>query len=226
MMVRVSAWARTVRGYFLVTVIIGRDPFTGASVPRNVENIIHGFMSLMDGGEEQFNQMKESGAIDRTTQRIDAAVARLNMTPASIIQLFSNLWHSFSLNDLIHPIDAFQRIIATFGEPIGRLIAFVIEIIKIVIEVILQIMSFPIDLINNIIAKAMQAYQMIKHDPIGFLKNLLKAIKQGFEQFFNNIVTHLIFGLTGWLMSELKDAGVPQLTDTSLRGVITWILAV
>lgn len=226
LMVRLSAWARTQRGYFLVTVIIGEDPFTQATVPRNTENVIHGFMSLMEGGEEQFNQMKESGAIDRTTQRVNAAVERLNMTPEAIIQLFIDLWHSFSLNDLIHPIEAFQRIIHKFGEPIGRLIAFVIEIIKIVIDVIMQIMNFPTDLIRNIIAKAMLAIDMIKRDPIGFLKNLLKAIKQGFQQFFTNIVEHLIFGLTGWLMSELKDAGVPELTDISLRGVITWILAV
>ncbi len=226
LMVRLATWARTVRGYYLVTVIIGKDPFTDVIIPRNTENVIHGFMSLMEGGEEQFNQMKESGAIDRTTQRVNAAVERLNMTPASIVQLFIDLWHSFSLNDLIHPIDAFQRIIHRFGEPIGRLIAFVIEIIKIVIDVIMQIMNFPTDLIRNIIAKAMLAIDMIKRDPIGFLKNLLKAIKQGFMQFFNNIVSHLIFGLTGWLMSELKDAGVPELTDTSLRGVITWVLAV
>jgi phage-related protein len=226
LMVRLSAWARTQRGYFLVTVIIGEDPFTKANVPRNTENVIHGFMSLMEGGEEQFNQMKESGAIDRTTQRVNAAVERLNMTPESIIQLFVDLWHSFSLNDLIHPIEAFQRIIHRFGEPIARLIAFVIEIIKIVIDVIMQIMNFPTDLIRNIIAKAMLAIEMIKRDPIGFLKNLLKAIKEGFTQFFTNIVEHLIFGLTGWLMSELKDAGVPELKDTTLRGVITWILAV
>jgi phage-related protein len=226
LMVRLSAWARTQRGYFLVTVIIGEDPFTKANVPRNTENVIHGFMSLMEGGEEQFNQMKESGAIDRTTQRVNAAVERLNMTPESIIQLFIDLWHSFSLNDLIHPIEAFQRIIHRFGEPIARLIAFVIEIIKIVIDVIMQIMNFPTDLIRNIIAKAMLAIEMIKRDPIGFLKNLLKAIKEGFTQFFTNIVEHLIFGLTGWLMSELKDAGVPELKDTTLRGVITWILAV
>jgi len=226
LMVRLANWAKTVRGYYLVTVIIGEDPFTNAVVPRTIENIIHGFMSLMEGGEEQFNQMKESGAIDRTTQRIHAAVERLNMTPASIIQLFIDLWHSFSLNDLIHPIDAFHRILARFGEPIARLIAFVIEIIKIVIDVIMQIMNFPTDLIRNIIAKAMLAIDMIKRDPIGFLKNLLRAIKEGFTQFFSNIVNHLVFGLTGWLMSELKDAGVPELTDTSLRGVITWVLQI
>ncbi|HVY71236.1 MAG TPA: hypothetical protein VHH73_14990, partial [Verrucomicrobiae bacterium] len=226
LMTRLSAYARTVRGYFLVTVIIGRNPFTGNRVSRSIENIIHGFMSLMEGGEQQFQQMKESGAIDRTTARIYAAVDRLNMTPESILQLFIDLWNSFSLRDLAHPIQAFERIVATFGEPIGRLIAFVIEIVKIVVEVILQIMNFPVDLITNIIARTRQAFHLIKSDPAGFLKNLLRAIKQGFTQFFDNILTHLLNGVTGWLMSELQDAGVPVLTDFSLQGVITWVLAV
>ena len=226
LMVRLSTWAKETRGYFLVTVIIGKDPFTDAVVERNTENIIHGFMSLMAGGEEQFQQMKESGSIARATERIDAAVARLNMTPAAIVQLFIDLWRGFTLNDLAHPIEAFQRIIDTFGEPIGRLIAFVVEIVKIVVVVILEIMNFPFDLINNIIARTLAAFQSIKRDPIGFLKNLLRAIKQGFIQFFDNIVTHLINGVVGWLMSELRDAGIPELTDFSLRGVIGWVLEV
>ena len=226
LMRRLSAWARTVRGFALVTVIIGKDPFTDEIVPRTMENLIRGFMSLMEGGEEQFNQLKESGAIERTTARIEAAVARLNMTPVYIVQLFTSLWNSFSLNDLAQPIQAFERIIARFGEPIGRLIAFVVEIIRIVIEVILQVMNFPIALIGNIITKAMQAFDMIRADPVGFLKNLLKAIKQGFMQFFDNILQHLMTGITGWLLSELRDAGITAPTDFSLRGIIGWVLEV
>ncbi len=226
LMTRLSAWARTVRGYPLVTVIIGKDPFTNATVPRTVENIIHGFMSLMEGGEEQFNQLQQSGAIGRTVQRINAAVARLNMTPEYIVQLFVQLWNSFSFADLANPIAAFQRILDRFGEPIRRLIAFVVEIIKIVVEVIMQVMNFPSDLIANIIARAMQAFEMIKRDPVGFLKNLLRAIKQGFVQFFNNILRHLLAGLQGWLMSELQDSGVQAPQDFNLRGIIGWVLQI
>lgn len=226
LMVRLSAWARTVRGYPLLTVLIGKDPFTNEKVPRNVPNIIRGFMSLMDGGEEQYQQMVESGAIGRATQRINAAVARLNMTPEGIIQLFTGLWRSFSLNDLAHPIEAFQRIIDTFGEPIGRLIAFVIEIVKIVIVVILEIMNFPFALINNIIAKAMLAFDLIKRDPIGFLKNLLRAIKEGFMQFFDKILEHLFNGLKAWFLSEVQAAGIPIPTDFTVMGIIKWLLAV
>lgn len=226
LMQRLSAWARTVRGYALVTVIIGKDPFTDEAVPFTMENVIKGFFSLMEGGEEQYNQLKESGAIDRTVAKITAAVNRLNMTPAAIVQLFIDLWNSFSINDLMDPIGCFRRILARFGEPIGRLIAFVIEIVKIVIEAILIVMNFPFDLINNIITRAMAAFERIKRDPVAFLKNLLRAIKQGFIQFFDHILQHLIQGLVGWLMSELRDAGVPELTDLSLRGVIAWVLQV
>lgn len=226
LMQRLSTWARSTNGYFLVTVLIGKDPFTNAPVERNVENIIHGFMNLMAGGEEQFQQMKESGSIARATQRIDAAVARLNMTPESIVQLFIDLWKGFTLNDLAHPIEAFQRIINTFGEPIGRLIAFVVEIVKIVVVVILEIMNFPFDLINNIIVKAMQAFDLIKRDPIGFLKNLLRAIKEGFMQFFENILTHLFNGLKAWFLVEVKEAGIPIPTDFTVMGIIKWLLAV
>lgn len=221
-----SEQAATVRGYSLIKVIIGRDPFTNETVERSVPNLIRGFMSLMDGGEEQYAQMVETGAIARIAGQIEAAIATLNMTPAAIIQLFTDLWNSFTIDDLIHPLDAFTRIIEKFGEPIGRLIAFVAEIIRIVIVAILEIMNFPFDLIGNIITRAMQAIEDIKKDPIGFLKNILRAIKQGFVQFFDNIVTHLIDGVTGWLMSELKNANIPVLTDFSLRGVISWVLEV
>lgn len=226
LMRRLSAFASATRGYPLVTVLIGRDPFTDQVVPRSIPNIIRGFMSLMEGGEEQYRQMEESGAIARTTQRINAAVARLNMTPTYIVNLFVNLWNSFSFRDLVNPIAAFRRIINCFGQPIARLIAFIVEIVRIVIEVIMQIMNFPTDLIANIINRAMAAIDSIKRDPIGFLKNLLRAIKQGFVQFFNNILIHLRNGLIGWLLAELRDANIPQPTDFSLRGIIAWALQV
>ncbi|MBW1297383.1 DUF4157 domain-containing protein [Aquimarina litoralis] len=221
-----SSVANETRGFSLVKVIIGKDPFTDEHVPRTVPNLIRGFMSLMEGGEAQYAQMVETGAIARIVGEIEAAVETLNMTPQSIVQLFTDLWNSFTIDDLLNPIDAFMRIIERFGEPIGRLIAFVAEIVRIVIVGILEIMNFPFDLIGNIITRSLQAIEDIKRDPIGFLKNILRAIKEGFIKFFDNIVTHLINGVMGWLMRELRDAGIPELTDFSLQGVISWVLEV
>lgn len=221
-----SEKALTIRGYSLLRVIIGKDPFTNEIIERNVPNLIRGFMSLMSGGEEQYAQMVETGAIARIVGQIDAAVETLNMTPTAIIQMFMDLWNTFTINDLLNPIDAFLRIIEAFGAQIGRLVSFVAEIIRIVIVGVLEIMNFPFDLIGNIITRSMEAIEDIKNDPIGFLKNILHAIKQGFIQFFENILTHLVGGITGWLMSELEDANVPTLTDFSLQGVIAWVLEV
>lgn len=223
---KLSAFARKTRGYPLLTVLLGKDPFTGEKVDRNVDNVVKGFMSLMEGGEQQFEQLKQSGAIDKIVDKVEAAVDRLNLTPQAIVALFKKVWDDLSLKDLAHPIDAFMRVVDTLAQPIFRIIRFVIEIVLIAIEAVLILMSFPFDIVQNILNKARQAWNLIKNDPIGFFKNLLACIKQGFIQFFDNIATHLINGVVGWLMSELKDAGVPLLTDFSLQGVISWVLEV
>jgi len=223
---RLVAYARTIRGYPLLTVILGQDPFSDEPVERSAENIIHGFMSLMDGGEEQFQEMKQTGAIARLTTRIENAIATLNFTWEYIKGLFVRAWESFSLADLAAPIAAFQRLMGIFGAPLLRLVSFVGDVIKLVIEVALQLMNFPVSLISNIITKAMQAFEDIKRDPIGFLKNLLRAVKTGFVKFFDNIATHLINGVTGWLFKELEDAGIRPPADLSLGSILGFVMDV
>jgi len=226
---RLVEYARTIRGYPLLTVILGKDPFSEEPVERSTENIIHGFMSLMDGGEEQFQEMKQTGAIERMSTRIEVALAALNFTWEFIRGLFVTAWESFGLPDLANPFDAFQRVVALFTEPISRLFNFVVAVIRMVIEVALQLMHFPITLISNIITKSMQAIDNIKRDPIGFLKNLLRAVKTGFVKFFDNIVQHLINGVTGWLFGQLEDAGItppPDLSFQSILGLVMQILGI
>lgn len=226
LLAQLSAYAREQQGFHLVTVILGKDPFTGEDVPRTTENVIRGFMGLLPGGEEQFQQMKETGAIEQTVSRIDAAVATLNFTWAYLTGLFMTLWNSFTIADVFHPLDAFVRIVQTLAEPIQRLFAFVVTIVKILVEVLLVVMNFPIDTVNQIISNARSAFEDIKRDPIGFLKNLLAAVKQGFVQFFDNIVTHLLGGLRDWLFGELATAGINPPADLSFQSILGFVLDV
>ena len=222
----ISDKAKETTGYYLVTVLISKDPFTGEKVPRTTENLIKGFMMLSEGGEEQFNKMKESGAIDSATAKIDAAVATLGFTWAYVKGLFTSLWESFSWKDLLLPILAFAKIIATFKNPIMRLIRFVISIIVALFEVILRMMGFPVDLVFKLIDNVRKAWTAIKANPTGFLLNLLRAVKQGFMQFFDNILKHLWEGLKAWLKQELEDGGIPMPTDFSAIGIIKWLLVI
>lgn len=221
-----SDFAHETRGYYLLTVIIAKDIFTGKYVPRTVENIIRGFMSLMEGGLQQFQEMKESGVIQQATDRINAAVDSLGFTYEYLAGLFRGLWESFSIHDLLEPLEAFQRIINTIAEPIGRLIRFIVTIIRIILEVFLAIMKFPVDLIVEIIEKVSAAWEIVKRKPVEFIKNLLRGVKEGFSMFFDNIATHLLNGLTSWLFKELEDAGINPPPDLSFKSIFTLVIEV
>lgn len=223
---RLSNFAKEQRGYFLITVLIGRDPFNGKKVRRNTENIIHGFFSLMEGGEQQFQQMKESGKIDQMTEKINKAVKQLNFTLEYVLGLFTSLWESLDWNDFLKPLDVFKRIVATFGNPVIRLVRFIITVVKIAIEILLIAMNFPFETVNNIIQKSMEAFGNIKRDPIGFLKNILKGIKQGFVQFFANILKHLLSGLADWLFGSLGDLGIKKPPDLSFKSILDLVLQI
>ncbi len=223
---RLSNYAKETRGYFLITVLIGKDPFTGDRVPRNTENIIRGFFSLMEGGEAQFQQMKESGAIDRMSEKINAAVKKLNFSWEYIVGLFTSLWESLDWTDFLNPLGVFVRIVNTFADPVVRLIRFITVIIKIAIEILMVVMSFPIDTVNNIIAKSMEAFGNIKRDPIGFLKNILRGIKMGFTQFFDKILTHLLSGMASWLFGSLGSLGIQMPPDLSFKSILNLILQI
>ncbi|MEB2782575.1 DUF4157 domain-containing protein [Algoriphagus sp. C2-6-M1] len=226
LLAQLSAYAREQQGFHLVTVILGKDPFTEEVVPRTTVNIIRGFMGLMPGGEEQFQQMQETGAIEQTVSRINAAVETLNFSWAYITGLFLELWNGFSIEDIFHPIEAFLRIVQTIADPIRRLFAFVVTIVQILIEVLLVVMNFPIETIQQIIANAQSAFEDIKRDPIGFLRNLLGAVKQGFVQFFENILTHLLGGLRDWLFGELSSAGITPPADLTFESILGFVLDV
>ena len=221
-----SDWARETHGYPLITVLLGRDPFTQETVPRSPENILRGFMSLLPGGLEKYNQLRESGAVTRMISWIEGAVASLNITWSYIRGLFIGLWESFTLRMLTAPFAAFQRIISTLADPIRRIFAFIRQVIQAVVMFALEAMNFPFETIRNIVNNAMQAYEDIRRDPIAFFMNLLRAVKQGFTQFFSNILDHLLGGLRNWLFGELNTAGITPPADLSFRSILGFVMEV
>ncbi|MEL6131905.1 MAG: DUF4157 domain-containing protein [Bacteroidota bacterium] len=221
-----ASFADDIPGFHLLTVIIEKNPFTDEAVPKTTENIIRGFMGLVPGGEAKFQELKETGVVPQAAQRIDALVARLGISWPFIVGLFTDIWDSLSIDDLIDPVGAFQRIADQYGEPIGRLFTFVTEVVKIVVELILAMMNFPSDIIGQIIANVMAAFEKIKRDPIAFLMNLLRAVKKGFEQFFDNFLSHLLNGLQTWLFGELGEAGITPPPDISFQSILSMAMDV
>jgi hypothetical protein len=221
-----SQHAHEMPGFRLMTVMITQNPFTGDAVPRTAANLIGGFITLLPNGEATYQQLSEAGVIDEAAGRIESAMTRLGITTELITGTFLGIWNSLSLEDLLAPIPAFERILARFQDPLNRIIEFATEVVKVVIELILKLMNFPSDLIGSIISNAMTAIEDIKRDPVAFLLNMLQALKSGFMGFFDNILPYLFDGLTSWLFRGLGQIGITRPADLSLESVLGLALQV
>jgi phage-related protein len=221
-----SEHAYAIPGFRLLTVIIGRNPFTGEAVERTAASLIGGFIALLPNGEATYQQLAESGVIAEAGAQIESAMSRLNISLELIVGTFRGIWDSLTLDDLLAPIAAFDRIVAAIGEPLGRIFEFIGVVVETVVSLVLRLMNFPSDLLASIIANVAQAITDIQRDPVRFLLNMLEALKQGFTGFFNNILTYLLQGLTAWLFRGLGQLGITIPPDLSLQSILTLVLQV
>ncbi|MBX3607184.1 MAG: DUF4157 domain-containing protein [Piscinibacter sp.] len=93
-------------------------------------------------------------------------------------------------------------------------------------QAMLRVLGLPPELVVRILAKAAQAIGDVLADPIGFLGNLLRAMRAGFGLFFDNVGTHLLNGVAGWLFGHLAAAGIRPPADFSLRSILGFVLEV
>ena len=91
---------------------------------------------------------------------------------------------------------------------------------------LLGLLGIPPELVVSILANASQAIVDILANPVGFFINLLGGLKQGFTQFFGNIGTHLLNGVTGWLTSQMQGLGIQPPSDFSFGSIFGFILQV
>ncbi|MCE4536726.1 hypothetical protein LXT12_05610 [Pelomonas sp. P7] len=92
-------------------------------------------------------------------------------------------------------------------------------------EIVKALMEFKSKLLG-LLKKGMETIQLILDDPIGFLGNLLAAVKGGFNAFIGNIWTHLKAGFFKWLLGSLAAAGITLPSDLSLMSVFKLVLDV
>ncbi|MFZ3493219.1 eCIS core domain-containing protein [Streptomyces sp. 5.8] len=224
-----SQYAHKIPGFHLLTVILGKNPFTGEAVERNAQNLIKGFITLLPDGEATYEQLASSGVIAEAAARIESEMARLGVSVDLITSTFRGVWDTLQLQDLLDPIGAFIRVTAKFGEPLGRIVEFVGVVVEVVVGLVLKLMNFPTDLLARIVANVSRAIKDIKRDPVAFLLHMLEALKTGFMRFFDHIGTYLVQGLVKWLFRGLGQLGITiptEITFKSILGLIFEVLGV
>lgn len=102
--------------------------------------------------------------------------------------------------------------------------AFMDDPARFIIEGLLTVVGIEPAAFWAVVARIRSVTQDIADDPLGFAGNLLLAVGQGFERFFDNVKEHLLGGLLDWLFSSLGSVGVEIPQDTSLTSVVTFFL--
>lgn len=116
--------------------------------------------------------------------------------------------------------DALDQRITEMQEENKGLVDRAKDAIKGVVETILKLK----DLLLGVLKKAAGVINQIIKDPIGFLSNLVGAIKQGLNQFVANIGKHLQAGLLSWLFGALGEAGIQLPERLDLKGILSLVL--
>ncbi|HET6856785.1 MAG TPA: DUF4157 domain-containing protein [Streptomyces sp.] len=219
-----SQHAQKIPGFQLLTVILGRNPFTGEQVPRTAESLIKGFILLLPDGERTYEQLAATGVIAEAATRIETAMAELGISGELITKTFRGIWDTLSLEDLADPAAAFTRVTDQFGEPLGRMVRFAAVVVDVVLQLVLKLLNFPSELLASIQGHVTRAIADIKRDPVAFLLHMLQALKEGFAGFFADIGAHLQRGLADWLFRGLRGLGITIPTELTAPSVLRLVL--
>lgn len=222
-----SEFCRQIPGYGLVTVLLGRDPFTNQAVPRTALNVVRAFAEFIPGGTEKVDQLVQSGALQRAYDWFITETTARNLTWARVTGTFAAAWATLRLEDVLHPIDTLQRMIGLFRPLLSDLVSFAGAALLKLLELIYEAaMGAGGRRILNILTRARATFLVIIRNPVGFLGNLLGAVGQGVRQFMTNILRHLRDGVIAWLTGPVARSGIQMPERWDLRGIIWFVLQI
>ena len=112
------------------------------------------------------------------------------------------------------------RVFAGFAARFGSwALGKVLDLLQIIFEVLApSVMPY--------LRKAMGAFKTIIGDPIGFVRNLVRAGVLGFKQFASNFLKHLKAALIGWLTGTLGSLNIYIPQGFDLKEIVKFVLSV
>jgi hypothetical protein len=214
--------ARGTRGYDLLKAILGEDPVTGEPVPRNAETLIGGFMKLI-GEQEVWENIKKAKAIPRAWAWFQGVLSGLLVIVRTIPGRIRDTISSLTFLDIVSVYGAFGKIAGVFINIAGDLFKWGVNQVLGLLEIIFSVVAPGV---LPYISKAQATFAIILKDPVGFVRNLVRAGNEGFLMFASRIGEHLKAALIKWIVGPLADAGVYIPKSFSLMEIIKLVLSV
>ena len=217
-----AALAQGTSGYDLLKAMLGEDPISGEAYPATAENLLGDFMKLI-GQEEIWENIKKGNAIARAYAWFQGALDGLKAFVRAIPRKIVNTITSLTFQDVITVVGAFGKIVSAFATIAVDFISWGLKQVLSLLEIIFSVVAPNV---MQYIKKAQAAFSTIIKDPIGFVNNLVRAGKRGFELFASNILTHLKTALIKWITGPLGDVGVYIPKSFDLLEIIKLVLSV
>jgi len=227
---KLSRYAYHIPGFYLLVYILGKNPITGKPVERNFSNLLTGIVSIIPGSSAVIKKIRDSGVAEKVGEWIDGKLKELNLSWDYVKSVFKNAVNSLTLKDLKDPIGAINKVAQIISPLILKIKLFAGSIIQKIPEIIfvsiLKVLKAPVNIIMSVINKGKNTLSLILNDPIGFLKNLVSAVKLGFINFKTNIFKHLKKAFVDWLLGQLSSAGLKLPEKFDIKGIFSLIFQV
>lgn len=216
----IAKLAEGTRGWDLLIAVLGKNPITQEEVPRTPDTLIGGFMKLI-GEEEVWNNLKNANAVPRAWAWFQGVLGTLLGFVSQIPSLFIQAVKSLVLPDLIVITNAFAKVAGVFGKFISDFIKWAGDAVWQLLQIIFEVVApgaIPY------LKKLGAAFKSVLKNPIGFVGNLVKAAKLGFQQFADNIGAHLKASFIEWLTGSLPGVYIPKALE--FKEILAFVLSV
>lgn len=209
-------------GYALLKGVLGYDPVTGDSVPRDPEILIGGFMRLI-GQEEVWLNIKRANALPRAWAWFQGAARALLGFVSRIPTLFVQAFAALAIDDLADLPRALGRVIGVFTGFAAAFASWAGEALWTLLEIIFDAVAPGL---MPYLRRAAGVLRTILRQPVVFVGHLVRAGRLGLSQFATNIGAHLRTSLLGWLTGTLAGTGLYLPRSFQLREIVLLVLSV
>jgi hypothetical protein len=118
--------AAAIPGFTMLTVVIGYNPITRASVDRSAGNILKGAIEMIPGGAYITQALANHGVFDKVSVFAAQQFAALSDIGSNIWQDIKQFVKKFSVTDLADPGAVWERAKRIVTAPIGQIKAFAV----------------------------------------------------------------------------------------------------
>jgi hypothetical protein len=131
-------------GFRMLTIILGRNPVNGATVPRTAANILRAIVEFIPGGGLITQALDNYGIFDRVGNFVEEQINSLGMTAGAIGNAVREFISSLSPGDILHLGGLWDRAVRIFSAPIDRIISLGRRMVTGIVTIIKDAILMPL----------------------------------------------------------------------------------